>query len=164
MAKTLSKSAKGPIYLVGDSPTGELATPINASGFSTWFINNLPAYRQGLTPFRRGLEVGMAHGYWLLGPFAELGPLRDELNGDLAGLFSTLGLVLISTLAIALYAATNPPQPQPTVTVPKIPDAFTSAKGWDNYAVGFLIGGVGGAIFAYFVLINASVIRGVLNL
>jgi photosystem I subunit 11 len=160
MTKNLSKPAKSPIYLVGDSPTGELATPINASDLSTRFINSLPAYRKGLTPFRRGLEVGMAHGYWLLGPFAALGPLRDAPNGNLVGLISTLGLVLIATLAIALYAASNPPQPKPIVTVPEIPNAFTSTKGWDTFAVGFLAGGVGGAIFAFFLLSITGIFTG----
>ncbi|NER29259.1 MAG: photosystem I reaction center protein subunit XI, partial [Symploca sp. SIO1C4] len=56
----------------GDPQIGNLATPVNSSGFTTAFINNLPAYRPGLSPFRRGLEVGMAHGYFLYGPLALL--------------------------------------------------------------------------------------------
>jgi photosystem I subunit 11 len=28
-------------------------------------LQNLPAYRSGLTPLLRGLEVGLAHGYFL---------------------------------------------------------------------------------------------------
>lgn len=48
---------------------GNLATPINSSPLVKAFINNLPAYRRGLSPIRRGLEVGLAHGYWLVGPF-----------------------------------------------------------------------------------------------
>ena len=54
-----------------------LATPFNSSGFTLAFIRNLPAYRKGLSANRRGLEVGMAHGYFLYGPFAILNPLRN---------------------------------------------------------------------------------------
>jgi len=40
----------------GDPQVGNLATPLNSSGFTRAFINNLPAYREGLSPIRRGLE------------------------------------------------------------------------------------------------------------
>lgn len=92
-----------------DPQQGNFETPINASGLSKWFINNLPAYRPGLTPFRRGLEAGMAHGYFLFGPFAKLGPLRNTANANLAGLLAAIGLIIISTAAISLYANSNPP-------------------------------------------------------
>ncbi len=156
MVKTSSKAKPMPVYLVGDSPMGELATPINAGAWSIWFINNLPAYRPGLTAFRRGLEVGMAHGYWLLGPFISLGPLRNEPNGAIAGLLSTVALVLIATVTMSLYAATTPPSPRPIVTTPKIPETFTSTKGWDNFALGFFVGGVGGALVAFVLLLGLS--------
>jgi len=143
----------------GDPQVGNLETPINNSGLTKWYINNLPAYRQGITPLRRGLEVGMAHGYWLIGPFAKLGPLRDTDIANLAGLLSTLGLITISTAAIALYAASNPPQPHVTVTTPNPPDAFRSPEGWNTYASGFLVGGVGGAVVAYFLISNLPIIQ-----
>ena len=53
----------------GDPQVGNLSTPLNGSAFSKAFINALPAYRQGLSPNRRGLEIGMSHGYLLYGPF-----------------------------------------------------------------------------------------------
>lgn len=143
----------------GGPQLGNLQTPINASGLSKWFINNLPAYRQGITPLRRGLEVGMAHGYWLIGPFAKLGPLRDTDIANLAGLISTVGLVTIMTASLALYAASNPPQPHVTVTTPNPPDTFKAQEGWNTFSSGFLIGGIGGAVFAYFVLANVQVIQ-----
>jgi len=143
-----------------DPQFGNLDTPINNSGLSKWFINNLPAYRQGITPLRRGLEVGMAHGYWLLGPFAKLGPLRDTDIANTAGLLSTLGLIVISTLSMSLYAATNPPQPVTGILpAPNPTEAFRSQEGWNTYATGFLIGGVGGAVVAYFLLANIEVIQ-----
>ena len=138
---------------------GDMETPINNSPLSKWFINNLPAYRQGITPLRRGLEIGMAHGYWLIGPFAKLGPLRDTDIANLAGLLSTLGLVTIMTASLALYAGSNPSQPTVNVTTPNPPDAFKSPEGWNTLTSGFLIGGVGGAVFAYFILTNIEVIQ-----
>jgi len=143
-----------------DPQRGNLETPINNSSLVKWYINALPAYRKGITPLRRGLEAGMAHGYWLIGPFAKLGPLRDTDTANIAGLLSTLSLVTISTLAISLYGNSNPPQPHVTVTTPNPPDAFRSSEGWNNYASGFLIGGIGGALVAYFLLNNIEVIQG----
>jgi len=148
------------VFPVGRDPQrGNLETPINNSRFTKWFINNLPAYRPGITTLRRGLEVGMAHGYWLIGPFAKLGPLRDTDVANLAGLLSTLGTVVISTLAMELYANSNPPQPVATVTTPNPPDAFKSPEGWNTYATGFLIGGVGGAVVAYLILDNLELLQ-----
>lgn len=141
------------VYPAFDNPQiGNLETPINASDFSRAFINNLPAYRQGLSSMRRGLEVGMAHGYWLIGPFTKLGPLRDTDIANLAGLLSTIGLIVISTIAISLYATSNPPMPAVSVTASRVPDSFKSPEGWNEYGSGFLIGGIGGALLAYALL------------
>ena len=145
-----------------DPQNSNLETPINASGLTKWYINNLPAYRQGITPLRRGLEAGMAHGYWLIGPFAKLGPLRDTDVANLAGLLSTLSMVAISTAALSLYAASNPPKPVVTATTNyQAPDVFRSQEGWNTYASGFLVGGIGGAVFAYFVLANIEIIQNI---
>ena len=101
---------------------------------------------------RRGLEVGMAHGYWLIGPFSKLGPLRDSDIPNLAGLLSTVGLIVISTIAISLYANSNPPTVTGTIAAPKVPDSFQTPEGWNEYGSGFLIGGIGGALVAYALL------------
>lgn len=142
-----------------DPQRGNLETPINNSSLVKWYINALPAYRKGITPLRRGLEVGLAHGYWLIGPFARLGPLRDTDVANIAALLSTISMVGILTFAISMYGNSNPPQPHVTVTTPNPPDAFRSSEGWNTFASGFLIGGVGGAVFAYFVLNNIAVIQ-----
>jgi len=146
-----------------DPQRGNLETPINSSPLVKWFINNLPAYRPGLTPFRRGLEVGMAHGYFIFGPFAKLGPLRDTANANLAGLLGTLGLIIILTSTLSLYANSNPSKPIATVTVPNPPDAFKSGEGWNNFASAFLIGGIGGAVVAYFIASNLQLIQGLVG-
>lgn len=147
-----------------DPQQGNLETPINSSPLVKWFINNLPAYRQGLNPSRRGLEVGMAHGYLLFGPFAKLGPLRDASNANLAGLLGAIGLVVILTACLSLYANTNPAKAMASVTVPNPPvDAFNSKESWNNFASSFLIGGIGGAVVAYFLTSNLALIQGLLG-
>ncbi|MDX2215216.1 MAG: photosystem I reaction center subunit XI [Oculatellaceae cyanobacterium bins.114] len=151
------------VFPAGDPQNGNLATPINSSNFTRTLINNLPGYRKGITPLRRGLEVGMAHGYWLIGPFVKLGPLRNTEIANLAGLLSAVGLVVISTLAISLYAFSFPPEPEATITTPAPPAALKSSEGWNEYASGFLIGGIGGAVFAYFILANLDVFSSFLN-
>jgi photosystem I subunit XI len=148
----------------GDPQIGNLETPINSSPFVMAFINNLPVYRKGLSPLRRGLEVGLAHGYWIVGPFAKFNPLRDTDLGTLTALFSTIGIILVSTISISLYAASNPPAPTVTLTTPNPPDAFKHQEGWDEYAGGFFIGGVGGALFAFTILANNDVFKNFLNI
>lgn len=147
------------IYPAFDIQNGNLATPINASPLVRTYINALPAYREGLSPLRRGLEVGLAHGYWIIGPFAKLGPLRDTDLANLAGLLSAVGLIIISTLSISLYGASKPPAPMTTITTPNPPEELKTGHGWNEYASGFLVGGVGGAAFAYFLLTNFALFK-----
>lgn len=134
----------------GDPQIGNLATPLNSSGVTATFIRNLPAYRSGLSGFRRGLEVGMAHGYFLYGPFLVLGPLRGSDSAELAGLLAAVGLVSILTIALSLYASYMGGSPSATLTTPDIPETFKTKEGWSDFASGFLVGGCSGAFFAYF--------------
>lgn len=140
------------VHDAGDPQIGNLATPVNSSDVVKAFISNLPAYRKGISPGRRGLEIGMAHGYWLIGPFAKLGPLRDTDVANLAGLLSTVGLIVILTICLSLYAASNPPKPVATVTTPNPPDSLSTQEGWSELGSNFLIGGIGGALLAYALL------------
>lgn len=151
------------VHPAGSPEVGNLETPINYSHFSRIFINNLPAYRQGLSPLRRGLEVGLTHGFWLVGPFTWLGPLRNTDFANLAGLLSTIGTIVISTLAISLYGASNPPKPTSTVTTPNPPKELNTGEGWSEYAGGFFLGATGSAVFAYLVLSNFESIRSLLS-
>jgi len=148
----------------GNSQIGDLETPINSSPLVKWFINNLPAYRPGLSPSRRGLEVGMAHGYLIFGPFSQLGTLRNAANGNLAGILATIGLVVILTASLSLYANSNPDKALAGVTVAHPPiDAFNSKENWNNFASSFLIGGIGGGVTAYFLAANLGLIQGLLG-
>ncbi|MEC4803100.1 MAG: photosystem I reaction center protein subunit XI [Jaaginema sp. PMC 1079.18] len=156
----------------GDPFVGHLATPISASGFTKAFINNLPAYRQGVSPLIRGLEVGMAHGYFLVGPWTALGPLRDyEQAANLGGLISAIGLILIATAALSAYGLVTFKKDESLADyfkgVPNAPNNLQSASGWSQFAGGFFVGAMGGAFVAYFLLENLSgvdaILRGLVN-
>ncbi|MEA5465112.1 photosystem I reaction center subunit XI [Leptothoe sp. PORK10 BA2] len=133
----------------GAPEVGNVATPINSSAVARTYINNLPAYRAGLSPFSRGLEVGIAHGYWFYGPFALLGPLRNTDYSSVAGALCAVSFVFILTVAIAIYSATSPAGPAGTLTTPNPPESYATREGWSNFASGFFIGGCGGAVFAF---------------
>lgn len=142
-----------------DPQVGNLATPINSSAFTKALINNLPAYRKNLSPLRRGLEIGMAHGYLLFGPFALLGPLRDSDVPFLAGLLGASGLVVILTVCLSIYGSVGVGKPIATITNPNPPEALGTDEGWSEFAGGFLVGGIGGATFAFLLLANLPLLQ-----
>jgi hypothetical protein len=82
---------------------GHLSTPITTSAATLAILENLPAYRLGLSSLMRGLEIGMAHGYFFVGPFTSLGPLRNSEIANLAGFLSAVGLICILGLGLASY-------------------------------------------------------------
>ncbi len=138
------------VHSAGTPEVGNLSTPVNGSGFTKAYINALPAYRHGLSPNRRGLEIGMAHGYFLYGPFAVLGPLRLTEFGATAGLLATIGLISILTICLSIYGAVGVSKPTETLTTPNVPQDLATKEGWSEFAAGFLLGGCGGAFFAFF--------------
>jgi len=140
----------------GDPQIGNLATPLNSSPWSTAWINNLPVYRSGLAPERRGREIGMAHGYLLFGPFALLGPLRDSTVPNIAGFLGAAGLVVILSVCLWMYARAGISQPIAVSTTPKVPEELTNAEGWDEFTRGFLVGGLGGALVAGLLMMTLS--------
>ena len=146
----------------GDPFVGHLATPISASDFTKTFIGNLPAYRKGVSPILRGLEVGMAHGYFLVGPEIYLGPLRGTDSASIAGLIFALAIVLIGTVCLSMYGIASF-QNTPTNSE----DPLQSSEGWTQFSAGFFIGGMGGAFAAYFLMLNFEVVndifRGTVN-
>lgn len=148
----------------GDPQIGNLETPLNSSGFTKAFIGNLPAYRKGLAPQRRGLEIGMAHGFFLYGPFALLGPLRDSDIPGLAGLLSAVGLVVILTACLSIYSNAGVNSAVSKTTTPFTPpEQFATDEGWSEFATGFLIGGIGGASFAYLLASNMPALLAVVS-
>ncbi|MEO0946875.1 MAG: chlorophyll a/b binding light-harvesting protein [Cyanobacteria bacterium J06641_5] len=133
---------------------GNLATPVNASSLSQTWIKNLPIYRAGLSPIVRGLEIGMAHGYLLLGPFLKLGPLRESDEALWFGLGGAAGLVVILSFCLFLYgSATFQERSEP---IGELPENLQTYGGWSLFTSGFLIGGLGGAIFATFLLVEIA--------
>jgi len=137
------------VHPAGDPQIGNLATPINSSPFAKALINNLPAYRLGLSPQRRGLEIGMAHGYLLFGPFAYTSQFRNSGVSDLVGLIEAVILVVILTICLSLYGSVGVQKPIATITTPNPPEALGTSEGWSEFASSFLVGGIGGAAFAY---------------
>ena len=69
----------------GDDPTvGHLSTPITTSMITRTLLGNLPAYRPGLSSLLRGLEVGMAHGYFfsmINGNFLKNPNIQETIEG-----------------------------------------------------------------------------------
>jgi photosystem I subunit 11 len=138
-----------------DPFVGHLSTPITASAATKAFLGNLPAYRTGLSPLLRGLEVGMAHGYLLVGPFYKLGPLRNSELALLVGFVAALGLISILTVCLAIYGKVSFQNPNKKYT--NLPDVdLMSEEGWQQFTSGFLVGAFGGAGFAYLSLLNLA--------
>ena len=130
-----------------DDPfVGHLATPITSSAVTRAILRNLPAYRLGLTPLLRGLEIGLAHGYFLIGPFVKLGPLRNSDVALLAGFLSTIGLILILTLGLTIYGAASFSQDKNSG------NELQTKKSWDQFKGGFFVGACGSAGFAFICL------------
>ena len=135
-----------------DPFVGNLSTPISTSSLTKSFIINLPAYRRGLSPLLRGLEIGMAHGYFLVGPFDKLGPLRNTDIALLAGFLSCVGLIIILTTCLAMYGSV-------AFEKDDLKDNLQTNTGWGQFTGGFLVGAIGGAGFAYLILANSPVIQ-----
>lgn len=149
----------------GDPELGHLSTPISDSALVRSWINALPAYRKGMAPLTRGLEIGLAHGYFLVGPEILLGALRDfEVAPYIGGLVTAIALVLIGTAGMNAHGLVSL---KPTAELPPGTDALKTSEGWSEMAAGFFIGGSSGAFMAYFLLahfeeINA-IFRGFVN-
>ncbi len=153
----------------GDPFVGNLETPINSSALSRAYIKNLPAYRRNVSPLVRGIEIGMAHGYFLIGPWVLLGPLRDYPKASsLGGLISGIAVILIATIGMAAYGIVSFKEGGTfEVQNPDTPADLKTAEGWSQLTGGFFVGGMGGAFIAYFLLSNFDIVdailRGIVN-
>nr|YP_009511638.1 photosystem I reaction center subunit XI [Melanthalia intermedia]AXI97515.1 photosystem I reaction center subunit XI [Melanthalia intermedia] len=135
-----------------DPFVGNLSTPVSTSTFTKSFLSNLPAYRRGLSPLLRGLEIGMSHGYFLVGPFDKLGPLRNTDAALLSGFLSAVGLIIILTTCLSMYGNASFDKDDSK-------DLLQTREGWGQFTAGFLVGAVGGAGFAYLLLANIPIIQ-----
>jgi len=133
----------------GDPFVGHLSTPITSSGLTKTYLNLLPAYKDGLSPLLRGINIGFVHGYFLLGPFVKLGPLRDSQVSNFVGFVSTISLIIILTTCLIIYGFVTFSKKE---TENDSVIDFLSAKGWNQFTSGFIVGGFGGAGIAYVLL------------
>ena len=145
---------KWAVKTVSDPCVGNLATPVNSGWFTKTVLNNLPVYREGLSPSFRGLETGAIFGYLLYGPFSMTGPLRNSDFAITAGLLGTVGAVHILTALFILY---NAPGKKPNIqpadcTINNPPADLFTRTGWSEFTNGFWLGGCGGAVFAWLLI------------
>lgn len=145
--------------LNGDPFIGSLETPVTSSPLIAWYLSNLPAYRTAVNPLLRGVEVGLAHGFLLVGPFVKAGPLRNTEYAGAAGSLAAGGLVAILSICLTMYgiASFNEGEPStaPSLTLTgrkKEPDQLQTANGWAKFTGGFFFGGISGVTWAYFLL------------
>jgi len=128
-----------------DPFVGHLSTPITTSASTRALLGNMPAYRRNISPLVRGLEIGLAHGYFLVGPFDKLGPLRNSEMGLLAGFLSALGLITILAVGLVIYGIASFQKADKG-------DGLQTSEGWSKFSGGFLVGAYGGAGFAFLLL------------
>lgn len=138
----------------GDPFIGMLETPVTSAPIVSNFLSNLPAYRTGVAPLLRGVEVGLAHGFFVAGPFIKLGPLRATDSAEVAGCLSGAGLVLILTACLSIYGATAF-QRDDVVGVKTLSgraitrDSLQTSDGWASFSSGWLVGGLSGVAWCY---------------
>eukprot|EP00270_Netrium_digitus_P016785 TRINITY_DN6069_c0_g1_i2.p1 TRINITY_DN6069_c0_g1~~TRINITY_DN6069_c0_g1_i2.p1 ORF type:complete len:239 (+),score=32.28 TRINITY_DN6069_c0_g1_i2:70-717(+) len=145
--------------LNGDPFVGGFETPITSSPLIAWFLSSLPAYRTAVNPLLRGVEVGLAHGYLLVGPFVKTGPLRDTDVAGLAGTLGAAGLVVILSVCLTIYGIAQfkegSTSAAPALTLTgrvKEADKLQTAEGWAGFSGGFFFGGLSGVAWAYILL------------
>jgi len=122
---------------------GDQVITLTESGlFAKQFLSALAFYREGLKPWQRGLEIGMAHGYFLIGPFTSLGPLRNTPEAATVGLLCGCAIVGIVSIGGLIFGSTIKPT--------------RFDKDGDKPGAGFIeminwhaVGGLGGAGFAH---------------
>ena len=152
---SLIKSEKAKFNVVspfeGDPFVGHLSTPITTSNITKSYLSLLPVYKVGLSPLLRGLNIGFAHGYFLLGPFVKLGPLRTSEVANFVGFVSTISLIIILTTCLLIYGFVTFSESKDKINPPNTLNILNS-KGWNQFSSGFIVGGFGGASIAYILL------------
>merc|ERR1712151_595323 len=131
----------GPEMFAGDTQM----TPVTDGLFARQFLDNLAFYREGLKPWQRGLEIGMAHGYFIIGPLVSLGPLRNTPEAATVGMLSGIAVIMIASFGGLLLGTTLKP-----TLFDKPGDK--PAAGFQEVMIWHIIGGTGGAAFAHILL------------
>ncbi|MBD1808725.1 photosystem I reaction center protein subunit XI [Microcoleus sp. FACHB-SPT15] len=152
-----------------DDPfVGHLSTPISDSPVVRAYINNLPAYRRNVAPLVRGVEIGLAHGFFLFGPETLLGPLRETDVAYVGGLLTAIAIVLVATVGMSIYGIVSFQTGNEFESQnPRTPSELKTAEGWSQLTAGFFLGGMAGAFLAFFLFENFdvvdSILRGIVN-
>jgi photosystem I subunit 11 len=133
----------------GDPFVGHLSTPITTSNLTRTYLSLLPAYKDGLSPLLRGMNIGFVHSYFLLGPFVKLGPLRESPAANFIGFVSTISLIIILTTALIIYGFVSFSKDDKNEASSI---DFLTSSGWKQMTSGFIIGGFGGASVGYILL------------
>lgn len=138
------KNSIDAISLYKNDPfVGHLSTPITTSKIVRTYLNLLPLYNQELSPFLKGSLIGIFHGYFLFGPFALLGPLRNTEPKYFIGFLAALSLLIIINLFSALYGHVTFNN---NITKNNV---FSTSKEWNKLISGFSLGGFAGVSLAY---------------
>ena len=85
-----------------------------------------------------------------MGPFVQLGPLRNSEVANFVGFVSTISLIIILTTCLLIYGFVtfkNNDDADDTTTL-----NWLTSKGWSQFTSGFIVGGFGGASIAYVLL------------
>lgn len=130
-----------------DPFVGHLSTPITSSNLITTYLSSLPIYKQNLSPFLSGSGLGLMHGYFLLGPFFFLGPLRNTELNLFFSFLSVAGLILILTLGLLIYGIVLFQNRKY-----KLKFRLFTFNSWTQFSSGFFFGGNCGIIIANFIL------------
>ena len=149
--KPVSKSYDVVSPFQGDIFVGHLSTPVTTSNITKSFLSLLPAYKIGLSPLLRGINIGFVHGYFLLGPFVKLGPLRDSQTATFIGFISAISLIIILTTGLLIYGFVTFSESKDKLEKTQLVD-FLNSKGWSQFTSGFIVGGFGGASIGYILL------------
>ncbi|MGL5083556.1 MAG: chlorophyll a/b binding light-harvesting protein [Microcoleaceae cyanobacterium] len=138
---------------IGELQAIQMMGQVNPSDLTVVFLRNLPIYRQRVSPQFRGLEIGMAHGYFLAGPLMVLNPFGFQTGLTLTIVFVSLIAIALSWYQVEDSAANARPQLY----------WLKNLEQWSSFRSGFLVGGVGGALFAYFLVQNTELFRALIQ-
>jgi len=141
----------------GDPFIGHLESPITSSPWIVWLVSNTPWYRRMVSPLQRGVEIGLAHGFWVCGPFIKCGPLKATPDAELGGCIAGAALMLIVCWGATMYGEVTyydwkPEHPLKMVSLSgkKLPqDPLFTSEGWHKMVAGVTAGSLSGALWCY---------------
>merc|ERR1711869_122356 len=135
--------------LNGDPFIGMLETPVTSAPLVANYLSNLPAYRSGIAPLLRGVEIGLAHGFFLPGPLRNV-----DGAAEVAGCLAGAGLVIILAVCLTIYGAVSF-QRKDTVPIKTLTgreilrDEWQTSSGWGKFTSGWIVGGLSGVVYCY---------------